>query len=125
MLPDREVFEFVRSSFRSVWTLELLLLLKASPEREWEPRELVDDLRGSDLVVSRSIDELLAAGLVVRAADGSARYQPAKPELDRLVEATAALYARMPDAVRRTIIAVGSGDLNAFANAFKLRGSRP
>lgn len=122
MPSDGETIEFIRSSFRSVWTLELMLLLRTDPDRTWTARELVEAMRGSDLVVSRAVDELLAAGLVVSTAEGNARYHPVTPELDVMVEATAALYARMPDMVRRTIVVGSGGGLAAFANAFKLRG---
>jgi hypothetical protein len=82
---------------------------------------MVAGLRGSELVVTQSLDTLAAAGLVLADADGSARYRPASDELDRLVERTEALYASSPDAVRRTIVAAANPGITAFADAFRLR----
>ncbi|WBY09186.1 hypothetical protein PIB19_07545 [Sphingomonas sp. 7/4-4] len=65
MPAKQEVSSFIRSTFRSVWALELLCFLKKHRDRAWPQRELVVALRGSDLVVSQSIESLLAAGLVV------------------------------------------------------------
>jgi hypothetical protein len=112
---------FIRSSFRSVWALELLLLLKRSP-RAWPREEIVASLRASDLVVAQSLDSLTAGGLVSVAGDGSATYSPAAGDLRSLVEEAEAYYARSPDAVRRLIVGAASGgSIAAFADAFRLR----
>ena len=60
-----DLVEMVETSFSSVWSLELLLVLRRDPERNWTPEQLVDELRSSDLVVAQSMDGLLAtiAGL--------------------------------------------------------------
>jgi hypothetical protein len=114
------VSNFIRSSFRSVWSLELLLYLKRESDRAWSAEELVAALRGSDLIVAQSLDYLLAAGLISIDQDGCARYQPASVHLESLVSQTEALYARSPDAVRRMIISAGHGGLSAFADAFRI-----
>lgn len=121
MSSEQEVASFIRSTFRSVWSLELLLFLKANSSRSWTHEEMVASLRGSDLVVTQGVEALLAAGLVLCETDGTARYAPASGDLERLVEEAEALYAKSPDAVRRMIIASSSGGLTAFADAFKLR----
>ena len=117
----QELTRFVQSTFRSVWSLELLCLLRKHPDRDWTPAELVAALRASDLIVSEGLTALTAAGLVIRQADGAARYQPAVPALDSLVDATVQLYARSPDAVRRMIVSATSSDITAFADAFRIR----
>ena len=106
--PKQDVSSFIRATFRSVWALELLCFLQAGSGRSLSHEEMVAGLRGSDLVVTQSVDSLTAAGLVLAEADGSARYGPASDELDRLVERAAALYAKSPDAVRRTIVAAAN-----------------
>jgi hypothetical protein len=83
---------------------------------------MVAGLRGSDLVVSQSIEALVAAGLVALQADGGARYGPASAALDRLFEEARTLYLKSPDAVRRTIVAAANPSITAFADAFRLRG---
>lgn len=121
MLSEEEVASFIRATFRSVWALELLCFLRQNRDREHSRTEMVAGLRGSELVVTQSVESLTAAGLVLGETEGSARYRPASEDLDRLVEATAALYAKSPDAVRRTIVAASNPGITAFADAFRLR----
>ena len=121
MPSDQEVETFIRSTFRSVWALELLILLRANRERALPHAEMVKRLRGSDLVVQQSVESLAAAGLLIPDAEGSARYSPASEQLERLTEVTEQIYARSPDAVRRMIVAAVTPGLAAFADAFKLR----
>ena len=68
---DEDVLRFIAASFPSVWALELLLVLKGE-RRVWEREELVATLRASDLVVSRALDALVAAGLASIEGKGAA-----------------------------------------------------
>lgn len=118
---NQEVSEFIRSSFRSVWDLELLSYLRSDPAQHHAPAKVVADLRASELVVANSVAGLLSAALIVVDPDGSVRYAPANPELDRLSDAVIELYRRTPDSVRRTIVSAASPGIEAFADAFRLR----
>lgn len=120
-MTDQEVTSFIRTTFRSVWSLELLLLLKLHKDRGWSGAQMVDALRGSELIVSQSVESLLAAGLIVVEPDGAVRYGPATASLAALVGGAETLYGRSPDAVRRAIIAGSSAGLSAFADSFRLR----
>ena len=115
-----EIADFIRSSFTSIWSLEVLLHLKAESWAAKTREQLIGDLRASDAVVSASVTSLLAAGLIVEEEGPSYRYAPASEDLAALVEDTDAIYRRQPDAVRRVIV-VGKGNLAAFADAFRLR----
>jgi len=121
MSGKHEVTRFIRSTFRSVWALEMLCLLRKHADRGWTEAEIVAALRASDLIVHQSLSALTAAGLVTVSGEGQVRYQPATPALDTLVDAAERLYARSPDAVRRLIVASATGDLAAFADAFRFR----
>lgn len=117
--PNDEILRFIASSFRSVWALELLLVLKSDP-RAWSHSELVSTMRASDLVVVKGLTALEAAGLV--SSDGAnAQYMPVSTEVAALVDDAEALYAKRPDAVRRAIVSASAGDAAAFADAFRLR----
>jgi hypothetical protein len=116
---DHNLLHFITSSFRSVWALELLLVLKRDP-RLWPRPELVATMRASELVVSRALDTLVAAGLASVEGDG-ARYMPVNDEVSDLVERTEQLYAARPDSVRRAIVSASAGGVTAFADAFRLR----
>jgi hypothetical protein len=114
-----DLFRFIGSSFRSVWALELLLLLKRDP-RPWSRVELISTLRASELVVNKVLDELVAAGLVSIEGE-EARYMPVGSSLAEHVNAVERLYAARPDAVRRAIVSAASSGATAFADAFRLR----
>ena len=121
MAASEELLAFIRDTFGSVWAIELLLLLKKDPKRSWSTAELVTELRASEHIVKTFGEQLMAAGLVVADGTGAYRYGPAARPLARLADETEALYARRPDAVRRMIVITAVGDLDAFADAFRLR----
>jgi hypothetical protein len=121
MPSKQEVAGFIRATFRSVWALELLCFLRQNRGRTLAHAEMVAELRGSDLVVTQSVEALAAAGLIVTEAGGAARYAPASDELDAFVAQAESLYGSSPDAVRRMIVAAAHPGITAFADAFRLR----
>ena len=121
MATRRDVESFIQATFRSVWALELLRFLRHNRDRGLTHAEMVADLRGSDLVVTQSVESLSGAGLVASEHDGRVRYAPATGELDVLAEEAIALYASSPNAVRRMIVSAANPGISAFADAFRLR----
>ena len=119
MTSQEELSGFIASSFRSVWSLELLLLLKRE-RRRWSRDELISTLRASELVVTQALDSLVAAGLAT-SDEAGAEYMPVSEGVAELVDETEALYALKPDSVRRTIVTSSSSGIAAFADAFRLR----
>ena len=113
------LLRFIGSSFQSVWALELLLILKRH-RRLWPHDELVATMRASELVVSKAVDSLVAAGLA--SVEGQeVIYMPINDDVATCVDELESLYAVRPDAVRRAIVSAGSSGASAFADAFKLR----
>jgi hypothetical protein len=119
---DEDVLRFIAASFPSVWALEVLLALKRE-QRPWSRSELVRALRASELVASKAIDALVAAGLA-SFEDDTAIYLPVNREADRRVCLVEKLYRTHPDLVRRAIVSAGTSSATAFADAFKLRRDR-
>ena len=119
MTPSEDLTRFIGSSFRSVWALELLLILKQEP-LPWPHAELVKTTRSSDLVVSRALDGLVSAGLAVDESEG-AMYLPINEDVAHCVDLLEQLYATRPDAVRRVIVSASASGVTAFADAFRLR----
>ena len=117
---DEEVLRFIAASFPSVWALELLLALRRE-RRLWSHEELVATLRASDLVVSKAVDALVAAGLASIEGAGVI-YQPVNRDVDECVDQVEVLYRTRANKVRRAIVAAGTSSATAFATAFKLRG---
>ena len=117
--PSDELLRFIGSSFTSVWALELLLVLKRE-RRVWSPAELVATLRASELVVSKALETLVAAGLASVDEKG-AEYLPINDEVAVCVDQLEKLYAVRPDTIRRSIVSGRAGGATAFADAFRLR----
>ena len=119
MTSNDDLSGFVGSSFPSVWSLELLLLLKRD-RRPWKQDELIGSLRASELVVSQALDSLVAGGLA-SISDEGVMYMPVSAAVADLVDKTEELYALKPDSVRRKIVTSSASGIAAFADAFKLR----
>jgi DNA-binding IclR family transcriptional regulator len=119
MTSSDDLASFIASSFRSVWALELLLLLKGHA-RACSAEELVDLMCASPSVVESALDSLTAAGVVGTDAQGTA-YMPASAEVARLVEETEQFYRSKPNRVRRLIVASANSSLAAFSDAFRLK----
>ena len=116
---DEDVLRFVAASFPSVWALELLLTLKTE-RRVWTREELVAALRASELVVSKALDALVAAGLI-SIESGGGRYLPVNQDVADCVERVEQLYRTRANKVRRAIVSAQTSSATAFADAFKLR----
>ena len=119
---DEDVLRFIAASFPSVWALELLLALKRE-RRPWTSDQLVTTLRASDLVVSKALDALVAAG-VASVDEQGAIYLPVNADVESCVEQVEQLYRSRPNKVRRAIISAATSSATAFADAFKLRRDR-
>ena len=119
---DEETVRFITASFPSVWTLELLLLLKRE-SGSWSRDDLVQRLRASEAVVSVALDALLAAGLV-SVEGGNAMYRPANRAVEAIVDRAENLYRRRPNSVCRAIVEARTSSATAFADAFRLRRDR-
>ncbi|HEX2559263.1 MarR family transcriptional regulator [Phenylobacterium sp.] len=120
MSVDPDLLTFIREHIRSVWALELLLLLKRNPERRWTPDELVRELRASASLITNNLDALQRAGLIALDEDGRCRYAPAGPVLDRLCNELEAAYRERPVALIN-VIASPPDKLQSLADAFRIR----
>ncbi|WP_452031992.1 hypothetical protein [Azospirillum palustre] len=101
--------------------MELLLLLRRTPDRDWSNGDLVSELRGSDVVVQEALAGFLGAGLLVAQTDGRHRYRPASPLLDQWVEEIEQAYATRPSAIIREIFAAPGNKVQIFADSFRFR----
>ena len=117
MLPD-DIQQFLKTSVRSVWTLELLLLLRRGGA--WRSDALVRELRASPKVVAESLGELVATGLVGETGEGSSEYRAGSP-LDALAGRLEAVYRERPEAVTEAILGGATAKIQTFADYFKLR----
>lgn len=123
-----DALTLLRSSVRSVWALELLLLLRRDPERSWSAEALIRELRGSAVVVEEALASLTAAGLVIDSGGGGSSgsggvygYRPAAPVLDQWVQEIVDAYALRPSAVIRQIFSAPGSKVQIFADSFRFR----
>lgn len=119
MSSAADLTSFIASSFRSVWALDLLLLLKRE-DRPCSREELVALMRASPSVIENALDALVAAGLAGMDGDDPT-YMPTGKDVAALVDQTEQLYASRPDYVRRLIVASSNKGLAAFSDAFRLK----
>jgi hypothetical protein len=117
---DQTLFAFIRSAVRSVWALELLLLMRREPGRTWTPQDLVRELRASTTVVEDALRVFQAAGLV-GAADGGFLYAPASPTMAALCDSLEQAYRERPVKIINAIVAPTS-PVQGFADAFRIKG---
>jgi hypothetical protein len=120
-IPEEAVLSFLRSSIKSAWTLELLLLLHRDRERSWSFQELVRELRGSTALVTESLKALSDIGLIALIENETCRYKPNSPELDALVSSLVELYRIKPITVLRAIFTSSSDKIKSFSDAFLLK----
>jgi hypothetical protein len=116
-----EVLAFLRSSIRSVWAVEALLLMRWGNDRAWTVEALTTELRSSRTVVADLVAGFVAAGLVRNEGDADYRYGPANPLLDHAVAQLEAAYKERPTAVVKAILSVPNEKIQSFADAFRLR----
>lgn len=118
---DQDLFGFIREQLRSVWALELLLLMRRKADRSWTPQELVEELRASHALVSDNLAGFERAGLVVADDEGRYAFSPASPLLRSLCDQLDAAYRERPVTVINAIVAPPD-KLQALADAFRIRG---
>ena len=120
-MPEKDVLALAAATIKSVWTLELLLLLRGDRARSWQAADLVRELRSSDVLVTQGLAKLKDAGLAVEEAQGSFRYQAASPDMEGFAGELEALYAAKRLSVVKAIMTAPNDKLRFFADAFKLK----
>lgn len=123
MSNEPELAAFVREHIRSVWAVELLLLLKQDPDRRWAAGDLVRELRASNPLVNDNLQRFERSGLAVREEGDAWRYAPASPVLGDLADDLEAAYRERPVSIIN-IIAAPPDPVQGLADAFKFRGDK-
>lgn len=115
---DPEILALIRVGFTSVWTLEILLLLRGAPEQEWQESDLVRDLRASPMIVREGLASLVGIGAAAR--NGKGFNYAADGPLDRTIGALADAYRTRPVAVMKAIAEAPDERIRTFADAFRI-----
>src|SRR5215213_5868853 len=119
-VTEQGVLSFVGTSLRSVWALEVLLLLRRQRGKAFSTIDIVRETRSSETAAADALRVLTAAALIAEEG-GRYRYWPANPQLEALAGAFEALYAAKPATVIKTILTAPHDKLRTFSDAFKLK----
>lgn len=119
MLSD-DALIFLQHSIKTVWTLEILLILRRDPGQAWNSDELIRESRSSTLILQEALANLQKAGLIETDEDQRIRYHSATPALERLVAEIVSAQARRPAAVTKALLSVSSDKVQNFVGAFRV-----
>jgi hypothetical protein len=119
---DAEFITFVRESVRSVWAMELLLLLSRDTTRHWQTAELVRELRANPTLIQDNLAVFERNGLAASDAAGW-RFAPANEKLREMTDRLAQAFRERP--VATMTLVTRADPLQSFSDAFKLRGDKP
>ena len=116
---DREFIIFVRENVRSVWALELLVLLSRNPSRHWQPSELIRELRANSALIQNNLEIFQRNGLAASDENGW-YFLPANERLQELTRYLAQAFQERP--VATMTLVTRADPLQSLSDAFKLRG---
>jgi len=120
-VSDDDILGFVRTYIGSVYTLELLLLMRRHAGKAWKADELVRELRSSGTAVAEALNRLIRGSLVSESSPGLYNFAPASPKLERLCAEIEKAYTSMPISVMKALVAAPDEKLRLFSDAFKLK----
>ena len=121
-LPQ-ELHRFIAEAIDSVESLEILLLLRRSPDTFWASTAVAQQLGLSQAVADARLRNLQKGELVVSgSATGAFAYAVKSAERHALVDRLALAYAEQRIHVINTIYSENLERLRAFSNAFRLKG---
>jgi hypothetical protein len=106
---------------QSVEQLEILLLLRKTPDKASSVQDVFRVIQSSLASVAASLAYFANAGFLVQEPEGRFRFAPSDPELDQASTALAEAYHERRVAVIEAIYSRPSDPVRNFADAFKLR----
>ncbi|MGE0634272.1 MAG: hypothetical protein AB7O96_17790 [Pseudobdellovibrionaceae bacterium] len=115
---------FIEIHIKSVASLEALLLLRASPSRQWTPEELSQEMRSNPFHAASLLDELASKGLLLVQKNPDKKVYSLEnnnPELLSRVEQLHEAYLHRRLSVINQIYFQPVDKLRSLADAFKIR----
>lgn len=117
-----DVRRFITDRIDSVEQLEILLLLREGPEREWTAEAVGQAIYTSPLSAHLRLTGLQTCSLVSCQGNPSVyRYQRGTPETEAIIDRLRELYRERRVSVIGAIYSRSRGPAQAFADAFKFR----
>ncbi len=119
--------DFITEQIDSVLQLEVLLLLFAHRSRAFTIEDITKELKIDANWLSAQLARLCSVGILVCMSQSNVstyQYQPAKRELDEIVQGLADAYAQRRVSVVSLIFNKPTDRLRHFADAFRIRKDR-
>jgi len=119
--------DFITEQIDSVLQLEVLLLLFAHRSRAFTVDDITKELKIDANWLSAQLARLCSVGILVCMSQSNVstyQYQPAKRELDEIVQGLADAYAQRRVSVVSLIFNKPTDRLRHFADAFRFRKDR-
>jgi len=118
-IPDR-VVRLIGEHIHSVEQLEVLLLLRREPEREWTASDVAVELATLPQSAADRLEDLARRGLLLKAGE-SYRYDRSDHGRDAVVGELEDVYGRRRVSVIGLIFSKPSETIRTFADAFRIR----
>jgi hypothetical protein len=118
---SEQLLKFIQTNVRTIWALEMLLLMCRNPGRLWTPDELNRELRSSVGLVHDILSKFEHAGLVQRDADDRYRWAPSTAESQDAAQQLVSTYSTHPFSVIKAITEVQTARIQTLADAFKIK----
>lgn len=118
---SQDLKTFVKEHIHSVFSLEVLLLLRRERSRSFTASEVANEL-GIEDDVAQQLSELTSANLI-RTASGDVakyRYAPGDKELESLVDQLAVAYAKQRVPILSLILTEHADRIRGFVEAYRL-----
>ena len=124
MTPEAQ--EFIERAVDTIHQLEILMLLRRSPDRFWRVDAIAAELQMTNTTVAASLSGLHANGVLVAqdAHPVAYRYEPCSLVLHAGVESLAAGYETDPLPVLRVVLNKPPRALRTVSDAFLFRRRR-
>jgi hypothetical protein len=118
-----EAADFVARFIESIHQIELLMLLRRTPDQWWTADEIARELHEPAPIVSADLSGFRGHGLVAvqSMVPMTYRYEPGSVHLHAGVESLAAAYQETPLALAKAVAERPDRVLRTFADAFRLR----
>jgi hypothetical protein len=120
VIPDK-VVAFLRDHIDSLEQLEVLLLLRNQPDKQWTPVEVSRTLSSNPASVVERLAQFAAKGFLATSEVKGTYQYCVQPELDQVIGEVADAYALYPVRIIGLIFSKPIDKIRTFADAFKLR----
>jgi len=115
------VEKFIRRHIDSVEQLEVLILLRENPEREWSAASVARELRSTTSAIQLRLDRLVDHRFVTKSHNGTYSFD-AQAQIASEIDELIATYRTRRTTIIEMIFAAPSDSVRSFADAFRLRG---